>query len=157
MQIQMLLTQEVNKLGKAGEVKRVARGFARNYLLPRGLAVLPTPGAIRQVEMNAKAANKRDTKLSADAQTLAGKLNALQLEFKVKVGEQGRLYGSITSQDIADALQQKTGMEFDRRKIELAEPLKQIGDHTVAVRLHSEVSAQVNVKIAPEEEAVAAG
>lgn len=152
MQIQVLLTQEVAKLGKAGEVKRVARGFARNFLLPRGLAVIPTPGAIKQVEMNAKAAAKRDMKLSADAKVMAEQLGKLMLEFKAKVGEQGRLYGSITSQDIASALQQKTGSEFDRRKIELAEPLKQAGDHSVEIRLHSDVTAKLNIRIVPEEE-----
>jgi large subunit ribosomal protein L9 len=155
VQIQVLLTQEVEKLGKAGEVKRVARGFARNFLLPRGLVVIPTPGAIRQVEMNAKAAAKRNVKLTNDAQVLAAQLEKLTLTFTAKVGEQGRLYGSITTQDIADKLQEKLGVEIDRRKIELSEPLRLVGDHTVNIRLHSDVSAKVSIQIKAEEEPAA--
>ncbi len=152
MQIKVLLTQDVNSLGKAGEVKRVARGYARNYLFPRGVAMLPTEGAMRHVEIMGKANAKRNAKLSADARALAEKMNATMLDFKAKVGEQGRLYGSITSQDIADALQQKLGMDVDRRKIELAEPLRQVGEHKVNIHLHSDVNATVNVNITPEEQ-----
>ncbi len=152
MQIQVLLTQEVEKLGKAGEVKRVARGFARNFLLPRGLAVIPTAGAMRQVEMNAKAAMKRNAKLSNDAKGLAEQLAKQMLVFTAKVGEQGRLYGSITTQDIADKLQEQLGVEIDRRKIELAEPLRLVGDHSVTIRLHGDVSAKVAIQIKAEEE-----
>jgi large subunit ribosomal protein L9 len=152
VQIQVLLTQEVEKLGKAGEVKRVARGFARNFLLPRGLAVIPTAGAMRQVEMNAKAAMKRNAKLSNDAKGLAEQLAKQMLVFTAKVGEQGRLYGSITTQDIADKLQEQLGVEIDRRKIELAEPLRLVGDHSVTIRLHGDVSAKVAIQIKAEEE-----
>jgi large subunit ribosomal protein L9 len=152
VQIQVLLTQEVEKLGKAGEVKRVARGFARNFLLPRGLAVIPTAGAMRQVEMNAKAAMKRNAKLSNDAKGLAEQLAKQMLVFTAKVGEQGRLYGSITTQDIADKLQEQLGIEIDRRKIELAEPLRLVGDHSVTIRLHGDVSAKVAIQIKAEEE-----
>lgn len=156
MQIKVLLTKDVDSLGKAGEVKRVARGYARNYLFPRELAMLPSSGAMRQVEIIAKADAKRNQKLTADAQALANKLSATTLTFTAKVGEQGRLYGSITSQDIADALQQKLGFEVDRRKIELAEPLRQVGEHKVTVRLHGDVSGAVNVQIAPEAEIASA-
>jgi large subunit ribosomal protein L9 len=147
----VLLTQEVEKLGKAGEVKRVARGFARNFLLPRGLAVIPTPGAIRQVEMNTKASAKRNVKLTSDAQVLATQLEKLTLTFMAKVGEQGRLYGSITTQDVADKLREQIGVEIDRRKIELSDPLRLVGDHSVTIRLHSDVSAKVSVQIKAEE------
>jgi len=151
VQIKVLLTQDVATLGKAGEVKRVARGYARNYLFPRGMAMPPTEGAMRHVEIMSKANVKRNERQSADARALAERMNATALEFKAKVGEQGRLFGSITSQDIADALQQKLGVEVDRRKIELAEPLRQVGEHQVSVRLHGDVNAIVNVNIAPEE------
>lgn len=156
MQIKILLTKDVDTLGKAGEVRRVAQGYARNFLFPRGLAMLPTDGAVRHVEIMKRADNKRNAKATADAQALAEKLGATALSFKAKVGEQGRLYGSITSQDIADQLNEKLGMEIDRRKIELAEPLKQVGEHKVQIQLHGEVKATVNVKIEPEEEAPAA-
>ncbi len=151
MQIKVLLTKDVANLGKAGEVKRVARGYARNFLLPRGLATRPTEGAMRSVEMNAKAEAKRSQKMDSEARALAEKLNAIMLDFTAKVGEQGRLYGSITSQDIADALNQKLGIEVDRRKIDLPEPLKQVGEHKVLVHLHGDVGATVNVNIVPEE------
>ncbi|MCA1552855.1 MAG: 50S ribosomal protein L9, partial [Chloroflexi bacterium] len=153
VQIKVLLTKDVEQLGKAGELKRVARGYARNYLFPRGLATVPTEGAMRQVEIISKAEAKRGAKLSADARATAEKMSATPLEFTAKVGEQGRLYGSITSQDIADALSQKLGAEVDRRKIELAEPLKQVGEHTVNVRLYGDVAANVKVTITPEAEA----
>lgn len=151
MQIKVLLTKDVDNLGKAGELKRVARGYARNCLFPRGLAMLPTEGAMRHVEIMAKAAAKRSQKLASDALALAERLNATTLDFRAKVGEQGRLYGSITSQDIADMLNQKLGVEVDRRRIELAEPLKQVGEHKVPIHLHGDVNATVNVNIAPEE------
>ena len=151
MQVKVLLTKDVTNLGKTGEIKRVASGYARNFLFPRGLAMMPTEGAMRHVEIMAKADNKRNEKLTNEAKALADKMNATTLAFTAKVGEQGRLYGSITSQDIAEKLQQKMGVEVDRRKIELAEPLKQVGDHQVAVHLHGDVSATITVKIAPEE------
>ena len=151
MQIKVLLTKDVDNLGKAGEVRRVAQGYARNYLFPRGLAMLPTDGAMRHVEIMAKAEAKRNSKMTADAKATAEKLGAITLDFKAKVGEQGRLYGSITSQDIADRLKESVGMEIDRRKVELAEPLKQVGEHKVQIHLHGDVKATVNVQIAPEE------
>ena len=151
MQIKVLLTQDVATLGKAGEVKRVARGYARNYLFPRGMAMPPTEGAMRHVEIMSKASARRNDRQTADARALAERMNATTLDFKAKVGEQDRLYGSITSQDIADALQQRLGVEVDRRKIELPEPLRQVGEHKVSIRLHGDVTAAVNVNIAPEE------
>ena len=151
VQIKVLLTKDVTNIGKAGELKRVATGYARNYLFPRGLALMPTEGAMRHVEIIAKAEAKRSDKLTADARALAEKVNTTTLEFTAKVGEQGRLYGSVTSQDIADKLGEKLGQEFDRRKIELGEPLKQVGEHKVPIHLFGDVNAAVNVKITPEE------
>lgn len=152
VQIKVLLTKDVDNLGKAGEVRRVAQGYARNFLFPRGLAMPPTEGAVRHVEIMKRADSKRNAKLTSDAQELATKLAARALKFTAKVGEQGRLYGSITSQDIADQLKEQWGLDVDRRKIELAEPLKQIGEHQVPLHLHGEVRATVNVQIAAEAE-----
>ena len=151
MQIKVLLTKDVNNVGKAGELKRVATGYARNFLFPRGLAMMPTDGAMRHVEITARADAKRSDKLSADARALADKVNMTTLEFTAKVGEQGRLYGSVTSQDIADKLSEKLGQEFDRRKFDLGEPLKQVGEHKVPIHLFGDVNAAVTVKITPEE------
>jgi large subunit ribosomal protein L9 len=147
----VLLTKDVTNVGKAGEMKRVARGYARNYLFPRGLAMMPTEGAVRHVEIMAKADAKRNEKATSEARTLAEKLNTTTLPFTAKVGEQGRLYGSITSQDIADKLNEKLGLQIDRRKIALAEPIKQVGDHKVEIGLFGDVSGTVTVKVAAEE------
>ena len=113
--------------------------------------MMPTEGAMRHVEITAKAEAKRSDKLTADARALADKVNTTTLEFTAKVGEQGRLYGSVTSQDIVDKLGEKLGQEFDRRKLELAEPLRQVGEHKVPIHLFGDVSAAINVKITPEE------
>jgi large subunit ribosomal protein L9 len=151
VQVKVLLTKDVVNLGKAGELKRVASGYARNFLFPRGLAMMPTPGAVRHVEISAKADAKRNEKETAEARALADKFNATTLNFTAKVGEQGRLYGSITSQDIADKLQEQAGVEVDRRKIGLAEPLRQVGEHKVPVQLHGDINATITVNIAAEE------
>jgi large subunit ribosomal protein L9 len=152
VQVRVLLTKDVSNVGKAGEMKRVARGYARNYLFPRGLAMMPTDGAVRHVEIIAKADAKRNEKATNEAKSLAEKLDKTTLAFKAKVGEQGRLYGSITTQDIADKLNEKVGLEVDRRKIALAEPIKQVGDFKVAIQLFGDVSGTVTVKVAAEEE-----
>jgi large subunit ribosomal protein L9 len=114
--------------------------------------MMPTDGAVRHVEIMAKADAKRNEKATNEARALAEKLDKTTLSFKAKVGEQGRLYGSITSQDIADKLNERIGLEVDRRKIELAEPIKQVGDFKVAIQLFGDVSGTVMVKVAAEEE-----
>jgi large subunit ribosomal protein L9 len=152
VQVRVLLTKDVPNFGKAGDMKRVARGYANNYLFPRGLAMMPTAGAVRHVEIMAKADAKRNEKANAEARALAERIDKTTLSFKAKVGEQGRLYGSITSQDIVDKLNEKLGLDVDRRKITLPEPLKQVGDFKIAVQLFGEVSGTVTVKVVAEEE-----
>lgn len=149
--MQVLLVKDVEQLGKAGDVRQVSDGYARNYLIPRGLAVLATPGAIRQAERQRQAAAQRQAKTLSKAQALARLLDGLTVTFKARAGESDRLYGSITNAHIAEALSEKVGQEVDRRKIDLEEPLKQLGTHAVTVRLAPEAEAKITVVIEREE------
>jgi len=151
--MEVLLLQDVDNLGQAGEIQRVADGYARNYLFPRNLAVLATPGAVKQAELRHQAVARRQAKDLADARTLAAALDGLTVGFQARAGETGRLYGSITSANIAAALEKQVGREVDRRKIELSEPLKDLGTHAVTIRLAAEAEAKVTVVIDREEEA----
>jgi large subunit ribosomal protein L9 len=149
--MQVLLLKDVERLGEAGDIKRVADGYARNYLFPRGLAVLATPGAITQAELYREAAARREVKALTEAQALAQVLDGMTVTFQARAGEQERLYGSITNVAIAEALSEKAGQEVDRRKIDLEEPLKELGTHAVTIRLAPEAEAKVSVVIEREE------
>lgn len=149
--MQVLLLQDVERLGEAGDIKRVADGYARNYLFPRGLAVLATPGAIKEAELHRAAAARREVKALTEAQALAQVLDGMTVTFQARAGEQDRLYGSITNVAIAEALSEKAGQEVDRRKIELEEPLKELGTHAVTIRLAPEAEAKVSVVVEREE------
>jgi large subunit ribosomal protein L9 len=149
--MEVLLLKDVDQLGEAGEIKRVAGGYARNYLLPRRLAVMATPGAIKQAEKQRQATSRREAKELSEAQALAQTLDGLSVTFQARAGESDRLYGSITNVNIAEALEEQVGQEVDRRKIELEEPLKELGTHAVTIRLASEAEAKVTVIIEREE------
>jgi large subunit ribosomal protein L9 len=149
--MQVLLLQDVERLGEAGEVKKVADGYARNFLFPRGLAAVATSGAIKQAEQQRKAEARREDKALTEAQALAAALDGLTVTFQARAGETDRLYGSITNMHIAEALSEKVGQEVDRRKIELEEPLKDLGTHAVTIRLASEAEAKVTVVIERED------
>lgn len=149
----ILLREDVDDLGARGEIVRVRAGYARNYLLPRKLAVEATAGNVKQIERERalllkKAANERAT---ADAQ--AEQMSSVVLAFERKAGESGALYGSVTSMDIAEALKER-GYEIDRHRIHLREPLKRVGDFTVPLRLHREVTVDLKVKVAAEGEVI---
>ncbi|GAB4506006.1 MAG: 50S ribosomal protein L9 [Anaerolineales bacterium] len=149
--MQVLLLKDVPNLGKAGTVKNVADGYARNFLFPKKLAVPATPEAMKQAEAIRKAALRRQQRIEEEAEALAKELEAVSLTFKAKAGESGKLYGSVTAAHIAEALSAKVGMEFDKRKIDLEEPLKELGEHQVRIKLAPTVSASVRVVIEPEE------
>jgi large subunit ribosomal protein L9 len=145
----VILREDVKSLGKAGEMVRVKPGYARNFLLPKGLAFEATEGNKKRIAAEAKA---RDTRLAGEkaaAGALAAKLGAATVALKGKAGEEGKLFGSITAQDIADGLAAQ-GLEVDRRRIELEHPIKTLGFHSVAVRLHPEVHAEVKVNVVAE-------
>jgi large subunit ribosomal protein L9 len=149
--MKVLLTHDVTKLGKAGTVKNVADGYARNFLLAKGLAVLATAGALKQSESLSKAEQKRQSQLANDASALAEQLQAVTLTFHMRAGEEGKLYGSVTASNIVDEVKRTTGLEIDRHKLELREPLRSLGTHKVAVRLASELAPQITVNVAREE------
>ena len=149
--MEVLLLKDVVDLGEAGEIKRVADGYARNYLVPRGLAVRATPGAIKQAEKQRQAAARRQAKELTEAQALAQALDGVSVSFQARAGESDRLYGSITNVNIAEALEEKIGQEVDRRKFEMEEPLKELGTHAVTIRLAPGAEAKVTVVIEREE------
>ena len=149
----VLLREDVDDLGARGEIVRVRAGYARNYLLPRNLAVEATAGNVKGIESERAALLKKEAKERASAEAQSQQMSTLQLEFKRKAGEQGALYGSVTSMDVAEALRER-GYEIDRHRIHLREPLKRVGEYTVPVRLHREVTTDLKVRVAPEGEVI---
>jgi large subunit ribosomal protein L9 len=149
--MQVLLMQNVPGIGNAGEVKKVADGYARNYLLPRKLAVVASQSAVKQAEAIKQAVLRREAKTRAEAQELAKIIEQVTLTFRAKAGEGDRLFGSITSADIVESLAREKGITVDKRKIDLDSPLKELGTHQVAIKLHPEVSAKVAVVVEKEE------
>ena len=147
--MELILREDVKSLGKAGELVRVRPGYARNYLLPRGLAYEATEGNKKRIAGETRARATRQATEKADAETVAARLGGITLTLGGKAGEEGRLFGSVTAQDIADALA-RAGHPVDRRRIELEHPIKTLGPHTVAVRLHPDVHAEVRLTVIPE-------
>ena len=147
--IEVLLREDVKTLGKAGEMERVKSGYARNYLLPHGLAFEATEGNKKRIAAETRARGVRDAAEKTEAEAAAAKLSAVTLTIGGKAGEEGKLFGSVTAQDVADALG-RAGHAIDRRRIELDHPIKSLGDHVVRVRLHSEVHAEVRVSVVAE-------
>lgn len=144
--IELILREDVPSLGRAGQVVRVKPGYARNFLLPRGLAFEATAGNKKRIDAEAKARDARATSERAEAEELARRLGATTLGFTAKAGEDGKLFGSITSSDIAHELAAK-GFTIDKRKIELEHPLKHLGFHSVPVRLSHDVQAEIRVNV----------
>jgi len=149
----VLLREDVDDLGARGEIVRVRAGYARNYLLPRNLAVEATAGNVKGIDAERAALLKKEAKERATAEGQSQQMSSLVLVFKRKAGEQGALYGSVTSMDLAEALKEK-GYEIDRHRIHLREPLKRLGDYSVPVRLHREVTIDLQVKVQPEGEVI---
>lgn len=151
--MQVLLIKDIKRLGKAGEVRKVADGYARNYLIPRGLAVLATPGAVRRTEVQKAIEAQQDERIRTDSEALAERLAETVLTFKLRASEKGRLYGSVTAADIAEAVERETGQAVDKRKVELEEPVHLLGTHKVPIRLGSAIVAEVTVVVEPAAEA----
>jgi large subunit ribosomal protein L9 len=152
--MKVLLKQDVENLGLAGEVYEVANGFGRNYLIPQGYAVIATPGVMNQATAWRKKAEARRAQLRAEHQALAEKIQVVTLTFTAKAGESGKLYGSITAAQISEGLNEALGVEIDRRKMEV-EPLRQLGEHKVMVRLTSEIHPEFTVRVESDEPVVA--
>ena len=151
--MKVLLLKDVYKLGRAGDVKKVAAGYGRNFLLPQKLAVLATPGALKQVERIRSQAEIRRTELNSELKTLADQIDGITVVFSVKAGETGKLYGSITTQDVATAIQEKTRFEVKKQQIDM-QPIRNLGEFTAYVRLTMDLVPEVKIIVHREGEAI---
>lgn len=151
--MKVLLTKDVYKLGRAGDVKRVADGYGRNFLLPQGLAVLATPGALKQVDRIRSVAATKRAALNTEMSGIAEKLGKAVVAFASKAGETGKLYGSITPQMVVDELNKKYGLSVERRMVEL-QPIRTLGEHKARVRLTVDLTPEIRVVVHREGEVV---
>ncbi len=147
--VQVVLTEDLPNVGGSGQLVRVKPGFARNFLVPRGLAAMATKDNVKRIEHERRVAVARASKQRAAAQELAGKLNGVVIQMTAKVGEENKLFGSVTSRDVSEALAEK-GFEVDRRKI-VMDPIKELGTHTASVKIAAGVDATIKVDVAPKE------
>jgi large subunit ribosomal protein L9 len=148
--MEVILREDVEKVGARGAVVKVADGYARNYLLPKRLAVLATDSNRKIVEQEREAYLRREAKVRAEAQDLAKLMANVTLTFRQRVGENNQLFGSVTAKDIADALEAQK-YHIERRRIHLDEPIRTLGEHKVTVRLHRDVPTEINVVVEPEQ------
>jgi large subunit ribosomal protein L9 len=147
--VRVILKAEVRGLGRTGEIKDVADGYARNYLLPKGLAIEATGGELKLLAQERQSEKTKKDRAHQDAEELAKRLGEVTLVFKLKAGEQGKTFGSVTAKEVADALKKEAKADIDKTKIVLREPLRSLGIHKVEVRLLSDVRANVTVAIEP--------
>lgn len=145
--MKVILTQDVPKLGATGTVQDVTPGYARNFLIPKGFATVATRGSIKQVEERQAAEARRVAKQEEELRGLSERIQGMRIEMHARMGEQGRLYGSITAADIAEQLTQQLGEEVDRRKVDLDEPIRTIGEHSVTIRLVGRLTPVVTVAV----------
>ena len=148
--MRVVLLEDVSGLGMIGDVKEVADGYARNFLIPRKLAEFASPSALKRVEEQHRATARRRDAAGAHLVSLAEALDGVEVVVKAKVGEQGRLYGSVTNSDVAEAIHQATGHEVDRKKVELEEAIHQPGEYEVVVRLSKDLLPRVKVVVEGE-------
>ena len=144
--VQVILSEDVHNLGTAGDVVKVKPGFARNFLIPQGKALPATAARVHEVEHKRRVIADKRSKELKDLESVKSRLEAISLEIAAQVGEEGKLFGSVTSQNLADLLREK-GVEVERRKIVLAEPIKTVGEHTITVRLRNDVVASIKVTV----------
>ncbi len=148
--VKLILREDVPSLGDAGDVVSVKPGFARNYLLPQGKAMPATDANVSELEHHKRVVAERVTRERRAFEAQRDRLQAQRLEFTAQAGEEGKLFGSVTASQIAEELAAK-GIEIDRRKIQLEEPIREVGEHTVSIRLHREIVANVKVKVTAAE------
>lgn len=148
--MQVILRTEVPSLGREGDIVKVAGGYGNNYLIPKGMAVIATPGNLKQLKQRRAVIAKREAVVRAEAQEQAAKLEGKSVTIPAKAGAEGRLYGSITMKDIAAAIEESLGVAVDKRRIEPSDPIKQAGDVMVRIKLYPEVEASVEIKVVPE-------
>ncbi|WP_304452629.1 50S ribosomal protein L9 [Nocardiopsis sp. YSL2] len=145
--MKLILTHEVNGLGAPGDVVEVKNGYGRNYLLPRGFAIRWTRGGQKQIDLIQRARSARDIRSLDEAKQVAGQVGALNVRLKQRAGAGGRLFGSVTPADVVEAVKAVGGPELDKRRIEIKNPIKSVGDYKVQVRLHPEVSATIKLDV----------
>ena len=150
--MKVLLIKDVYKLGRAGDVKKVADGFGRNFLIPQGMAVLATAGAMKTAERIRQKATEKRAILNDEMSVVAEALKKMQIAFGARAGETGKLYGSITSQEVVDAIQKKSGYAVKRQQLDM-QPLRMLGDHTVRIRLTMDLIPEIKVTVYREGEA----
>lgn len=148
--MKIILTQDVKKLGKKGDIMEVAEGYARNFLLPQKLATAATNSNLNQISQQKTAEANRAKRLLEEARLLAAQLEKITVVIVAKAGEGGRLFGAVTTKDIADAMKQQHKVDIDRRKIDMPDPVKNLGEHTANLKLHPEVSVDLQLKITAE-------
>lgn len=151
--MKVLLLKDVYKLGRAGDIKKIADGYGRNFLLPQGLAVLATPGAVKQVEYIREKASVSRTQLNTEMGTIAEKITGAVILFASKAGETGKLYGSITTQMIAEALSEKFAVTIDKRQVE-SEPIRTLGEHKAHIRLTIDLVPEIKIIVHREGEKI---
>ena len=147
--MKVVLRADVDNLGNKGDLVEVAPGYARNFLVPKGLAMVASPGIERQAESMRRSRQVRDKREKEGAEGTARQLAAKRIEIKARSGEGGRLFGSVTSTDIAEAVEAQTGVKLDRRKLSV-EPIKTLGTHEVPVRLHTDVEVPITIEVVPQ-------
>ena len=148
--MKVILLQEVKKLGKKGDVLEVAEGYARNFLLPRKLAAQATPDTMNQMQQQKNATADRQKRQLEEARLMAAQLGQIEVKVKAKAGEGGKLFGAVTTKDIADAAKLQHGIDLDRRKMEITEPIKNLGPSSVVMKIHPEVTAEIKVQVIGE-------
>lgn len=148
--MKVVLQKDIKGLGKKDQAVEVADGYARNYLIPRGLALEASSGALKQAEDARQAKKRKEEREEAQAREVARRLKETGITIRVRAGEQGRLYGSVTSKDVADALKSVVKLDVDRRKIELEDPIRTVGEHHVDIKLYPGITASVKVVVVPE-------
>jgi large subunit ribosomal protein L9 len=147
--MKVILKEDVKHVGKMGQIVDVADGYARNYLIPKGLVTEASTKNIKFLEHEKRIIQEKSKKIRNSAQDLASRISSLTISIKAKAGEEGKLFGSITTMDVAEALQ-KEGVEIDKKKISLEEPIKRLGSYTVNIKIHPDVSAPLNIQIVEE-------
>lgn len=148
--MKVILLQEVKKLGKKGETMEVAEGYARNFLLPKKLAAPATSDMLNQLQQQRNAAADRQKRQLEEARLLSSQLGKIEIKVKAKAGEGGKLFGAVTTKDIADAAKVQHGIELDRRKMEITDPIKNLGPASVVMKIHPEVTAEIKVQVIGE-------
>ncbi|HAE53665.1 MAG TPA: 50S ribosomal protein L9 [Acidimicrobiaceae bacterium] len=149
--MKVILRSNVEGVGYTGDVVEVANGYAQNFLMPKGLAMRATDGAVSQAAAMKRSRDLQDLKQREVAEEAAQRLEAVSISIEARVGQDDQLYGSVTTSDIAEAVQAQTGIELDRRNMSLEEPIRQVGTHQVEMRLHPEVRAQLTIEVASVE------